>query len=65
MAGWVIKHETWIENKTRGSQEPVIDHLVFNLTENGGATHNFESGPLKDHFNSNFWAKDLDVIFIS
>jgi hypothetical protein len=28
-------------------------------------THNFESGPLKDHFNSNFWAKDFDVIFIS
>ena len=26
------KHETWIENKTRGSQEPVITHLVFNLT---------------------------------
>jgi hypothetical protein len=34
-------------------------HLLFNLTskveiENGGVTHNFESGPLKDHFNSNF-----------
>ena len=25
-------HETLIENKTRGSQEPVIAHLVFNLT---------------------------------
>ena len=42
---------------TRGSQEPVIAHLVFNLTskveiENGGVTHNFESGPPKDHFNS-------------
>jgi hypothetical protein len=24
-----------------------------------------ESGPPKDHFNSNFWAKDFDVIFIS
>ena len=30
--------------KTRGSQEPVIAHLVFN----------FESGPPKDNFNSNF-----------
>jgi len=44
---------------TRGSQEPVIAHLVFNLiskveTENGGVTHNFESWPPKDHFNSNF-----------
>jgi hypothetical protein len=35
------------------------------LIENGGATHNFESGPPKDHFNLNFSAKDLDVIFIS
>jgi hypothetical protein len=35
------------------------------LIENGGVTHNFESGPPKDHFNSNFWAKDFDVIFIS
>jgi hypothetical protein len=46
-------------NKTRGSQEPVIAHLVFNLTskveiENGGVTHDFESGPPKDYFNSNF-----------
>jgi hypothetical protein len=24
------------------------------LIENGGDTHNFESGPPKDHFNSNF-----------
>ena len=44
--------------KTRGSQEPVIAYLVFNLTSrvdsNGGVTHNFESGPPKDHFNSNF-----------
>jgi hypothetical protein len=36
---------------TRGSQEPVIAHLVFNLTsqveiENGGVTHNFESGQI-------------------
>jgi hypothetical protein len=30
-----------------------------------GVTHNFESGPLKDHFNSNFWVKDFDVNFIS
>jgi hypothetical protein len=30
-----------------------------------GVTHNFESGPPKDHFNSNFRAKDLDAIFIS
>ena len=52
--------------RTRGSQEPVIAHLVFNLTSKvGGVTHNFESGPPKDHFKSNFWAKDLDVIFIS
>jgi hypothetical protein len=35
------------------------------LIENGGVTHNFESGPSKDHFNSNFKAKDFDVIFIS
>jgi hypothetical protein len=45
--------------QTRGSQEPVIAHLVFNLTskveiENGVVTHNFESGPSKDYFNSNF-----------
>ena len=44
--------------KTRGSQEPVIAHLVFNLTSKvdrkWGVTHNFESGPPKDHFNSNF-----------
>ena len=57
-------------SQTRGSQEPVIAHMVFNLTskveiENGGVTHNFESGPPQDHFNSNFWAKDFDVIFIS
>jgi hypothetical protein len=36
-----------------------IAHLVFNLTskveiENGHVTQNLESGPLKDHFNSNF-----------
>jgi hypothetical protein len=24
------------------------------LIENGGVKHNFESGPPKDHFNSNF-----------
>jgi hypothetical protein len=47
------------DHKIKGSQEPVIAHLLFNLTskveiENGGVTHNFESGPLKDHFNSNF-----------
>jgi hypothetical protein len=35
------------------------------LIENGGVTHNFESGPPKDHFNSNFRAKDFDVIFIT
>jgi hypothetical protein len=29
------------------------------LIENGGVTHNFESGPSKDHFNSNFKAKDF------
>ena len=41
--------------KIRGSQEPVIAHLVFNLTSkvdrNGEVTHNFEGGPPKDHFN--------------
>jgi hypothetical protein len=36
--------------KTRGSQETVIAHLVFNLTFKvdrkwGCYTHNFESGP--------------------
>ena len=54
----VLFSATGKKNKTRGSQEPVIAHLVFNLTfkliENGGVTHNFESGPLKDHFKSNF-----------
>jgi hypothetical protein len=30
---------------------------------NGGATHNW-AWP-KDDFNSNLWAKDFDVIFIS
>ena len=44
--------------KTRGSQEPVITHLVFNLTSKVET----ENGPPKDHFNSNFWAKDFDVI---
>jgi hypothetical protein len=51
---------------TRGSQEPVIAHLFLiwhlKLIENGGVTHNFESGPPKDHFNLNFWATDFDVI---
>ena len=43
-----------IKIKTRGSQEPVIAHLVFNLTSKvdrnggeGGVTHNFESGSPK------------------
>jgi hypothetical protein len=40
----------------------LIWHLK--LIENGGVTHNFESGPPKDHFNSNFWATDFDVISI-
>jgi hypothetical protein len=35
------------------------------LIENGGVTHNFESGPPKDHCNSNFCATDFDVIFFS
>jgi hypothetical protein len=35
------------------------------LIENGSVTYNFESGPPKDNFNSNFLAKDFDVIFIS
>jgi hypothetical protein len=30
------------------------------LIENGGAARNLESGPPKDHFNSNFRAKDLE-----
>ena len=37
--------------KNRGSQEPVIAHLVFKLIENGGVARNLESGPPKDHFN--------------
>ena len=59
-----ITNTAWVRTqlcklKTRGSQEPVISHLVFNLTskveiENRGVTHNFESGPPKDHFDSNF-----------
>jgi hypothetical protein len=28
--------------------------LKIEILENGGVTHNFESGPPKDHFNSNF-----------
>jgi hypothetical protein len=35
------------------------------MIENGGVTHNFESGPPKDLFNSNFRATDFDVIFFS
>jgi len=61
MTGKSTKKSTnaYLGEETRGSQEPVIVHLVFNLTskveiENGGITHNFESGPPKDHFNSNF-----------
>jgi hypothetical protein len=43
----------------KSSQESAIAHLVFNLTskveiENGHVTQYLESGPLKDHFNSNF-----------
>jgi hypothetical protein len=34
------------------------------LIENGGVTHNFESGPPKDHFNSNFWDFYL-IIFLN
>jgi hypothetical protein len=36
-----------------------------NVIENGGVTHNFESGPPKDHFNSNFWAKKILMWFLS
>jgi hypothetical protein len=32
------------------------------LIENGIVAHNIQSGPSKDHFNSNFLAKDFDVI---
>ena len=32
--------------------------------ENGGVTHNFESGPTKDQFSSNF-LEDFDAIFFS
>jgi hypothetical protein len=57
------------KEETRGSQEPVIAHLVFNLTSKVDrkfkCARNLESGPPKDHFNSNFRAKDLDMIFIS
>jgi hypothetical protein len=47
---------------TRGSQESAIAHLVLNLAskveiENGRVTHNFESGPPKDHFNSKVLSK--------
>jgi hypothetical protein len=37
--------------------------LLFLKIEISSIVH-FESGPPKDHFNSNFWAKDLDGIFI-
>jgi len=40
-------------NKTRGPQEPVITHLVFNLTSKV-YRNNFKSWPVKDHFSSNF-----------
>jgi hypothetical protein len=44
--------------ETRGSQEPVIAHLVFYLTskviENGSVTNNFENSPSNDHISSNF-----------
>jgi hypothetical protein len=33
--------------------------LKIEISKNGGVTHNFESGPPKDHFNSNFSAKDF------
>jgi hypothetical protein len=55
--------------KTLSVFERIIP-LTFSLEfrfhqENGGVARNLESGPPKDHFNSNFRAKDLDVIFIS
>ena len=65
----------WLKDQTRGSQEPVIAHQVFNLTsikliENGGVTHNFESGPPKDHFNlkflsKRFWCNFYLIIFLN
>jgi hypothetical protein len=39
----------------------LIWHLK--LIKNGGVTHHFESGPPKDHFNSNFWAKQMLMLF--
>jgi hypothetical protein len=52
------KHKSLRTFETRGSQEPVIAHLVFNLTSKverkWGVTHNFESGQPKDNFHSNF-----------
>jgi hypothetical protein len=31
--------------------------------EDGGITHNFESGPTRDHLSSGFWGEDFNVIF--
>ena len=44
---------------TRDSKEPVIAHVVFNLTSKslykmGAVTYIFESGPIKDNFSFNF-----------
>ena len=59
----------FISEMVKDKLEPVITHLVFNLTSKvdrkWGCYTYFESGPPKDHFNSNFRAKDFDVIFIS
>jgi hypothetical protein len=54
----LCREEAEEAEEARGSQEPVIAHLVFNLTSKvdrkWGVTHNFESGPPRDHFHSNF-----------
>jgi hypothetical protein len=48
----------WNQKKTRGSQEPVFAHLVFNLTfiENGGVINNF--GVLFSHKMPNRYISD-------
>ena len=61
-------HEVWfhkLEAPRRLQSLTWFSIWHLKLIENGGVTHNFENGPPKDHFNSNFWAKDFDVIFIS
>ena len=54
----------WQSLKNRGFQEPMITHIVFNLTSElyrkwGCRTCNLESERTKDHFSSTFWKKIL------